>query len=891
MKRAALALLTLALTLPDGARAQQPIDDPPNIEQIRVPAVELAPAARQRIGAAFLSEDERRALRVFHGVWEDGDLDGPVHRAAAALVLGVYDDPALADDAVAPEIRAEAAVRRGDADAALTMLTGVASATGIRVRAEALMALGRFDDADAAIEPLVDRLAAREATALELTEGVRALRIRTRMKGPQLADGGDYRQMLALLGRAQQALDPMDWRVRLTQAQLLYDKHNRAEAQQAAGEALGLNPNCADAWAIIGRLAVDGFDFQTARQIARKLDTLAGRDGPMGALLDDHFRGSADAALIRTRARIRQRDADGALEEIDPALARYPAHRGALALEAAAAAIDFRQTSVERLAARFDALAPGSPDLWHAVGAALSEARQYEDASAALRRAIDRMPTWSKPWIELGLMELQAGRDGEALNALERAIALDPFNSRARNSLTMVAELLTWEQLESEHFVVRHRGGVHAVLAEEMLPILERIHDRVTGAADGGIDHEPVRKTQIELMPSHEWFAVRITGMPAIHTMAASTGPVVAMEAPAEGPGFRIGPYDWPRVVQHEYTHTVTLSRTRNRIPHWFTEAAAVFMEDGPRSPRSWQLLANAYRNGQLFSLEEINIAFVRPRLPTDRAQAYAQGHWMYEYIVEAYGDRAPLELMDRYASGMSEGEAFEEVLGIRQAEFLPAFRLWARAQLTDVGLLPAEGDPALAQLLESLGGPEDASPLDVERAQVEAWLGQHPRHPDLLELLVAKALQDANRALTPELIALLERYIDARPIDDMPHRLLARHHLESDDRGTRHRAIAHLEFLDAREQHSPAYAAELARLYAERGEHERAIDKGLRATRIAPYDADMRELCARVAIVGDRLDVARHQLTALSRLEPDRELHRRRLAALEGMGGKRRSD
>ena len=199
------------------------------------------------------------------------------------------------------------------------------------------------------------------------------------------------------------------------------------------------------------------------------------------------------------------------------------------------------------------------------------------------------------------LLELQSGRDMRAKDALRRAVALDPFNDRAANSLKLAEELLTYRTIESEHFIVRYRDGIDAVLAPEMLPVLERIHAEVAGP--DAFDHEPDRKTVIELMPDHEWFGVRITGMPRIHTMAASTGPVIAMESPQDGPGHPIGTYDWPRTLKHEYAHTVTLSRTRNRIPHWFTEAAAVWVEDAPRPPQWWSLLAAAYDAGRLFTL------------------------------------------------------------------------------------------------------------------------------------------------------------------------------------------------------------------------------------------------------------------------------------------------
>src|SRR6185503_18890008 len=121
--------------------------------------------------------------------------------------------------------------------------------------------------------------------------------------------------------------------------------------------------------------------------------------------------------------------------------------------------------------------------------------------------------------------------------------------------------------------------GIDQVVAELMTAPLEKIHATVAGR----FEHQPAQKTVIELMPDHKRFAVRITGMPWIHTLAACTGPVIAMEVPSEGtPDKHLGPFDWPRVLQHEYTHTITLSQTRNRVPHWLTEAAAVSMEGSP---------------------------------------------------------------------------------------------------------------------------------------------------------------------------------------------------------------------------------------------------------------------------------------------------------------------
>lgn len=861
---------------PDAQPGIQPIPRAPD-QPRPAPEPPLAPSVRTLLEAPYLSEAERAHLRIFHGAWTEADIDRPATMARIALLTGALDDPTL-EMPDAPAIdRAEAALLRGEPDRALRLLEGDASSRAARIRAEALTTLGRFDEAVAAIDVAVDRLGAGRATTPDqIVEGVRALAIRARLRGAQRGPR-DYEAMMATLGAVTQQIDRHHWPAVLAEAELLYDKDNRPEAAEALQRVLSLNPRSARAWRLLGRLHVDGFDIPSATQAAARLDELA-QPGV-----------SPWAGQIRARAMLRLQDPDAALEALEPILDAYPENRRALALQAAAEAARFDFPRAARLLERFDELSPGSPDAYYEVGRVLSEARQYEEAAAHLETAHARMPTWPAPVIDLGLLELQSGRDAHALAALQRAAELDPFNVRARNSLELVRELRTYHTLESENFIVRYRDGPDAILAEEMIEALEQIHDVVTSDKPGGIDHQPDRRTVIELMPNHRWFAVRIVGMPQIHTVAAATGPVIALETPREGRGHS-GTYDWVRTVRHEYAHTVTLSRTRNRIPHWFTEAAAVYLELAPRDYSTAQLLADALRNNELFDLAEINTAFVRPRRRIDRSLAYAQGHWMYEFMLDQWGARAPLQLMDLYAAGEREESAFRSVLGVSRSEFLDRFKRWARAQVIEWGLQTPRGTPTIPQLLEreaqrleaeeETDTPTDRSPRITDEL-LARWLEEHPEHPDILGIIAERRLRADDGDITPETEDILRRYMAARPVDPLPHQALARHYLDSDDPA---RAIPHLEFLDAREQRSATYAVELARRYAAAGDLENASRAAVRATRIAPFNAGYRELAATIALRRNDTAGAQRHIRALTVIEPDRDIHQRRLEAITRM-------
>jgi tetratricopeptide (TPR) repeat protein len=861
-----------------------------------VPPPDMAEAALRVIGLEYLTDEERSEKRVFHGVWTEDDLDRAQQRAMAALAVGALYDESLTDGAGSGEDRAEAMVRLGFGRGALEALVGAQSARASRLRAESYEMLGEDAAALGAAAQVIALYATKQAdTAGLMVEVVRAMRVRARIEG---RPGGEYLSMVERLAEAQQDMDRLYWPALVEQAEILFSKDNRKEAKEAAVEVLTLNPNAARAWRVIGLVSVRSFDFATAQAVAARLDEnlrrLTGEDEAV----------SEYGAELRARAALRQKDGLGAAAELDASQAWYPGSARLGALRVAAVALEFNEQKLEEAFAGFDAAWPGSGEGLYEAGRVLSESRQYAWAARVLDRAIARRPNWAQVWIEKGLLEVQSGRDMEAITALRRARELDPFNKRANNSLLLLDELAGYERVEGEHFMVRFEAGVDAVMAREMLGPLDEMHRVVAGV----FGWEPEGKTLIELMPDHQRFAVRIVGMPGVHTIAASTGPVVAMEVPKVGK-LHEGVYDWIRVVRHEYTHTITLGRTNNRIPHWFTEAAAVNMELSPRDYNTWQLLAAAHDAGRLFDLSEINIAFVRPKRATDRSQAYAQGHWMYQFIVERWGEAAPLQLMDMYRDGIREDRAFESVLGLTGEAFLAAFDVWALEDLRAHGMLI---EPSIREMLwddaveteagrEKIGawmrkasawftmrmggmrvralGAVDLDSPTIE--QVQRWYEVRPEHPDVLALLAEGTIGRTPTTLSEADMKLLERYGRVRAVDPMPHQVLARFYMETDDPS---RAIPHLEYLDAREQRSAAYAVELARLYAAGGEWDRAWAKSVRAISIAPFDGDHRELAATVAIRRGDLASAEEQLVALSDLEPDREQHKKRIEALRAM-------
>lgn len=846
----------------------------PEDESQEQPEFTLHPTVQRLLDAPHTDEETAKDLRVFHGFWTEDDLDTPERKALAMLIRGDVDHEVFDSEEVAADLRAEAAIRRGEPELALKLTENDDSLRAIHLRTWAYSELAQYDNAARESRRAVDvMLKERIETAPELTSGVMALIERARVAGPERSDGTDFRTLQALLTRAKGELDRLYWPATLAEAKLLYDKDERVAANEALVQVLRLNPQCAEAWHLLGMLAVDSFDFDRARMISDRLDELEMTQSPPWVdPLSGRLPHSVLGAQVLAKARIRQGDSDDAVHIVEEAIVGDANNRDLYAMLIAAEASRFDFDRAKELLNELDLKSPGTEKGYLLAGWALAERRQYAEAAQMLEEAMRRAPNMPEPAIELGLLELQSGRDLNALTALRRVAELDPFNARAANSLRLLEELVGYNTFESEHFVVRYKPGIDEILAREMTGPLELAHARICGKANGGIDHEPAQKTVIELMPDHAWFAVRIAGMPELHTIAASTGPVIAMEVPREGPGHKVGHYDWRRVISHEYVHTVTLSRTKNRLPHWFTEAAAQYLEDAPRDEQTCRLLAVKLQTDELFAMDEINIKFTRPETPTDRQQAYAQGHWMYEYMVERFGDDAPLRLMDAYAEGRTELEAMPSELGVTPEQFLEEFKVWARSEAEAWGVIMPEGSITIAELIEQDKIEGVPSPDDFAR-----WASELSGHAEITEIAAQLAMDEAgapNEGVVPMLIA----WAEAVPVAEQPHRLLARYYL---DRGTAEGedlALVHLEFLDARAQYTPAYAAALAKRYAEIGEKEKAVAKAERAVSIAPYDADQRELAARVTLVAGQLADAERHLDALTKIEPDIKQHATRL-------------
>ncbi|MEM8737419.1 MAG: tetratricopeptide repeat protein [Planctomycetota bacterium] len=848
-------LIAAGLTLTPGPIAwAEPESAEPSLEP-----VPLSPTLARVLSSPVLNEDTRRTLELFHGQWEGFTPGSPRESAALALAQYRLADPALDHPDLPPRLLAQAALFRGEAESVLELLGGDDSADALLLRARALEDLGRLGEAVTLLTPLRARLQHETvADPAELVAGAQAIVLLARLEG---RPSQDYQLAIGLLSKAHQELDPLYWPALVAQGELLMTKDNRAQAAEAFEEALALNPASGRAWAGLGRLSVESYNFEAAAEVARRLRAI----NPLHPLADE----------LDLRSLLRQRDVASARRILGPALDALPQRRELLALAAAVQATAYDDKALAQALDNYDAVAgPGSPYALYTAGEHLSTDRQYVPAQALLRRAIERSPNWPAPRLELGLLLMQSGDLESARVELAHAARLDPFHHRVNNQLRLVENLLgIFQTIETEHFIIRYKPGIDEVLARDMPGPLEQMYDEITAI----FQHEPAQKTQIDLLPDQSSFAVRITGMPHIWTIAAATGDVIAITPPRSGPD-QADPYNWVNVLRHEYVHTVTLAQTKNRIPHWFTEACAVSAETIGRTYDTCQLLAYALSQDELFDYDQINWGFVRPKTPRDRPLAYAQADWMLEFIAHRWSHQAIVDLLDLYREGVSDTDALLEVTGYRSDEFMEAFREWARTQVEAWGLpLPYQGPKQWANFVRD----EQLELLDlnalIERAERQPSPGAAA---DFARLIAERYLNAQDHSAARR---WLRRYADLRPVDPWPHKQLVK---LAFDLGEPETALGSLQLLEKSDNYTSVWSRQLAELHRAAGRLDAAQRAIERATYGEPYLADHREFAATVALQRGDYGTAVYQVEALEILEPDRAIHPTRLAAIHHKAG-----
>lgn len=472
--------------------------------------------------------------------------------------------------------------------------------------------------------------------------------------------------------------DPNCWQAYWLSGALLLEKYNREDALPELQSALKINPRAADVLAALGEAALQKLDLTEAASFADRALAVNPRHLAALCVLADLALRDGDgpkALAFLTRAQEVNPHEQRVLGRVAAAYLVLDGHPPESELEEVLSHLEnIEQLSLEK-PSRFSQvlidLAKRNPHPAYALQILAEELQsrlRFQLAERFYKAAIDAMPNYAEPKTALGLLYMRVGKPDAARKILDSAFDADPFHVRVANMRKVIKLLDGYASLSSDHFVVRVDSEADQILGKYMIEFLEEIYPEITQK----FGFEPPARTQFEIynkakgMSAHQWFSARMTGLPWIQTIGASTGWIVALASPTSAEKG----YNWAKVLKHEFVHIVTLQQTNFNCPHWFTEALAVMSEETPR-PEVWtRLLLERVPKGELMNLNTINLGFQRPKTPLDWQMAYCQSHLYASYLVEKYGPDILGKLLTAYREGKSTEQAIQSVCGLSQAEF-----------------------------------------------------------------------------------------------------------------------------------------------------------------------------------------------------------------------------
>jgi cellulose synthase operon protein C len=483
---------------------------------------------------------------------------------------------------------------------------------------------------------------------------------------------------------------PLDWRIPAQRARLFAEKHNDPASLDSLNAALAKNASAAELHALKARFAVDRFDLDAARRLIALAKRINAEQRELPLL-------EADMAFAELRP-------DLAAEILS---AESVASSGEVAGRLAAAR-EAQRVKGEKPADDETLNAANDVEALIAKGDALDRMRRFSQAAESYRQALERLP--ESPGIrgKLAHQLLRLAEEEEGASLLLEAAKEDPFDVRVKNTIAVLDVLRTYATLETEHFVLRFDRTHDELLARYAADYLEH---EVYPDLVKRFGYEPQGKSVIEIYnrsrntSGHGWFSARMVGVPGLHTIGACGGRIVALASPTDMPR----PYNWARVLRHEFVHLLNLDQTAFNVPHWVTEGLAVTAEDRPR-PDAWiRLLTRRYKDDALYTLDDINFGFIRPSSSDDWTAAYAQAQIYIEYLATKHGEESIAKLLAAYAENRSTAEAIERASGVSVEEFERGFREHLAGLVNSWGLLSSVASEDIARLNKRLAqSPED---------------------------------------------------------------------------------------------------------------------------------------------------------------------------------------
>ncbi|MDB6173066.1 MAG: Tetratricopeptide repeat protein [Chthoniobacteraceae bacterium] len=343
-------------------------------------------------------------------------------------------------------------------------------------------------------------------------------------------------------------------------------------------------------------------------------------------------------------------------KELETALQINPFHPLAHAYRAVLA--NLRADDAAEKEARAAALKswPKNPEVPHLIGRKLSQKYRFAEGAELQKEALRYDQGFVPAAAQLANDLLRLGKDEEGWKLAEEVQKADPYDVVAYNLTTLREAISHFRTLTNDHFTVRMDPLEADIYGNEVLALLDRAYAAITKKY--GLQLR--QKTIVEIFPNQKDFAIRTFGLPGgSGYLGVCFGGVITANSPAAHPG---SPSNWEAVLWHEFTHVVTLTLTKNKMPRWLSEGISVYEERQARA--SWgEQMKPRYRamilGEDLTPVSQLSGAFLQPKTPFHLGFAYYESSLVVEWLTQRWG----LEKMKSALADLARGVPINRAL------------------------------------------------------------------------------------------------------------------------------------------------------------------------------------------------------------------------------------
>jgi tetratricopeptide (TPR) repeat protein len=386
-----------------------------------------------------------------------------------------------------------------------------------------------------------------------------------------------------------------------------------------------------------------------------------------------------------------------------------------LALNAAAYFLEDKQTEMEETQKRALDVNPSCSIVFRLPGRIASRHYRFKEGSELQHKALAINPDDHEARAQLGLDLLRLGDDEAGRQELTAAFEADRYNVQVFNSLNVLDSLDKFKSISRGSFTLQFPAAEEPIIARSALDLLDDAATLLQAKYNMTME-TPVR---VQIFDNHDDFMVRSVGLPGSSGhLGICFGKLVTMDSPSARPK---GSSDWHSVLWHEFTHVITLQKTKNRMPRWLSEGISVFEEKQRNTGWGMNLDPNYKKlldESGLPGVADLELYFTQPKTPGHLMLGYFLAGEFVKHYVAAYGQAALVVSLDRMGAGEAALDSLAASANTSARQMDQAFQDYLKKRLEALEYL----EPFAAALQQAVQAAKAQNWIEAETAYRKAY-------------------------------------------------------------------------------------------------------------------------------------------------------------------------